>query len=192
MSHSFYGFVRSSDTAATATAYGSTPLDGDGFLDPATGLNAGTRAPQASPMAGLLSGPELAAGEIEHALAVGVPGSMLLRGWVPPARSEDSNAPTNYTGSIPMGSRLITPATATMPSGLSALGQKLWRCAQSYGWLIVDQVGGTSPAIYADPRSMTSAQVDPLRVYMVSDQLQRQRPGSHRRATSGRPGLEAS
>src|SRR5207249_2073902 len=43
--HSFWKFSRTSNTTATAQSYGSTPVaTGDGFIDPATGLNAGTRA----------------------------------------------------------------------------------------------------------------------------------------------------
>jgi len=161
ISHSFWRFVRTSDTSATAQAYGSTPLDADGFTDPATGLNAGIRAAWCSTMAGLLTGPEIAAGEIEHALAIALPGSMLARGWVAPALQEDNNSGSTYTGSIPMGSRLVVPPTATMPPGLSALGQKIWRAAQRYGFLVVDQ--GTVPTLYADPRTMTSAQIAALR-----------------------------
>jgi len=160
ISHSFWKFVRTSTTTATAQAYGSTPLDADGFTDPATGLNAGIRAAWCSPMAGLLTGPEIAAGEIEHALAIALPGSMLTSGWVAPALNEDSDT-SAYFGSIPMGSRLVVPPTATMPPGLSALGQKIWRAARRYGLLVVDQAG--SPTLYADPRSMTAAQIAPLR-----------------------------
>jgi hypothetical protein len=163
-SHSFWQFQRTSVSTATAQAYGSTPLDGDGFTDPVTGLNAGIRAAMASPMAGLLTGPEIAAGEIDHALAVSLPVSMLARGWVPPARAEDSTSSWAYTGSaIRMGSRLGIPETATMPAGLSSLGQKVWRAIKKYGLLVVDT--GSTPALYADPGSMTGAQVDPLRVY---------------------------
>src|SRR5947209_4983359 len=118
VSYNFYNFAHAAGAStATASFYGSTPLDGDGFVDPATGLNAGTRAPWNSPMGGLLSGPEIAAGEIEHALGVGIPGSMLARGWVYPARHEDSDT-SNYSGTIPMGSRLVVPPTAPMPPGL--------------------------------------------------------------------------
>jgi hypothetical protein len=163
ISHSFWQFVRTSNTAATAQSYGSTPLDGDGFTDPETGLNAGIRATMASPMAGLLTGPETGAGEIEHALAVSLPGSMLARGWVAPARSEDNNSATTYVGSIAIGTRLVIPVSATMPSGLSPLGQKVWRAAQKYGLLVVDQSG--TPALYADPRTMTGTQIDPLRAW---------------------------
>ena len=161
ISHSFWRFVRTSTTTATAQAYGSTPLDADGFTDPATGLNAGIRAAWCSPMAGLLTGPEIAAGEIEHALAVALPNSMLARGWVAPALQEDSDAASAYYGSIPMGSRLVVPPSATMPPGLSALGQKIWRAARRYGFLVVDRAD--SPTLYADPRSVTAAQIAPLR-----------------------------
>jgi hypothetical protein len=56
-----------------------------------------------------------------------------------------------------MGSRLVVPPTAAMPTGLSALGQKIWRAAQRYGFLVVDQAG--SPMLYADPRSLIAAQI---------------------------------
>jgi hypothetical protein len=161
VSHSFWKFVRTSTTTATAQAYGSTPLDGDGFSDPATGLNAGIRAAMASPMAGLLSGPEIAAGEIEHALAIAFPNNMLESEWVAPARAEDDDGATAYSGSIPMGTRLVVPPTATMPAGMSSLGQKIWRAARNYGFIVVDRAG--TPALYADPRTMTAAQVNPLR-----------------------------
>jgi hypothetical protein len=166
ISHSFWRFFRLSATTATAEAYGSTPLDADGFTDPATGLNAGIRAAWCSPMAGLLTGPEIAAGEIEHALAVALPASMLARGWVAPALQED-NTSSSYFGSIPMGSRLVVPPTATMPPGLSALGQKIWRAARRYGFLVVDLAD--SPTLYADPRSTTDAQLTALRDYWCAN-----------------------
>ena len=164
ISYNFYNFVHTAGAStATASFYGSTPLDGDGFTDPATGLNAGCRAPWSTPMAGLLSGAEVAAGEIEHALGVGFPGSLLAIGWVYPARHEDSNT-SGYSGSIPMGSRLVVPATATMPTGLSPLGQKIWRAAQRYGFIVVDRVGGSAPVLYADT-TVSSADLDLLRVW---------------------------
>ena len=160
--YNFYNFSHTAGAStATALVYGSTPLDADGFVDPATGLNAGCRAPWNTPMGGLLSGPEIAAGEIEHALGVGIPGSMLARGWVYPARHEDSNT-SGYTGTIPMGSRLVVPSTATMPAGLSALGQKIWRAAQKYGFIVVDQVGGSLPVVYADT-TVSNTDLEPLR-----------------------------
>ncbi len=164
ISYNFYNFLHTAGAStATASFYGSTPLDADGFVDPATGLNAGCRAPWNTPMGGILSEPEIAAGEIEHAIGVGVPGSMLTRGWVYPARHEDSDT-SGYTGTIPMGSRLVIPSTATMPTGLSSLGQKIWRAAQKYGFIVVDQVGGSSPLVYADT-SVSSSDLDPLRVW---------------------------
>lgn len=93
IAHSFWQFVRVTNTTATAQAYGSTPLDGDGFTDPATGLNAGTRAAMASTMAGLLTGPEIAAGEIEHALAVGLTNNLLKSGWSPRRGARTTAAP---------------------------------------------------------------------------------------------------
>jgi hypothetical protein len=160
--YNFYNFAHTAGAStATASFYGSTPLDADGFVDPATGLNAGCRAPWNTPMGGILSGPEIAAGEIEHALGVGIPGSMLARGWVYPARHEDSNT-SGYTGTIPMGSRLVVPSTATMPTGLSTLGQKIWRAAQKYGFIVIDQVGGSLPMVYADT-TVSNADLDPLR-----------------------------
>jgi hypothetical protein len=166
ISYNFYNFDRTSTTTATASSYGSTPLDGDGFIDPATGLNAGTRASAASPMGGLLYGPEIGAGEIEHALAVSLPNSMLRIGWVPPVHGQDNNGPSVYYGSIPMGSRLVVPPSASMPSGLSPLGQKIWRAAKKYGMFVVDRAD--TPTLYADPRSMTAAQISALRVYWCS------------------------
>jgi hypothetical protein len=164
ISYDFYNFAHTPGaSSATASFYGSTPLDGDGFIDPATGFNAGCRAPWNSPMGGLLSGAEIAAGEIEHALGVGFPGSLLARGWVYPARKEDTDT-SNYSGTIPIGTRLVVPSSATMPAGLSPLGQKIWRAAQRYGFIVVDQVGGSSPVVYADT-TVSSADLDLLRVW---------------------------
>jgi hypothetical protein len=63
-----------------------------------------------------------------------------------------------------MGSRLVVPSTAMMPTGLSPLGQKVWRAAQRYGLIVVDQVGGSSPVLYADT-TVSSAHLDLLRVW---------------------------
>ena len=99
--------------------------------------------------------------EISHALAISLPNSMLKSGWVAPCIAEDGGGPWNYTGQIRMGSRLV--ATGPMPAGLSPVGQVVFRAAAQYGFLVVDQ--SDTPALYADPRSTTSADVDRLRVW---------------------------
>ena len=58
----------------------------------------------------------------------------------------------------------LAAANATMPPGLSPLGQKIWRAAQRYGFIVVDQVGGASPVVYADT-TVSTADVDLLRVW---------------------------
>lgn len=166
VTHSFWQFHRTSATTATAQAYGSTPLTGDGFTDPVTQLNAGIRAAMASPLGGLIVRRTLDIPEIDHALAVSLPPGMLAPGWVPPARAEDGNSGSTYSGSIHMGSRLV--ATGSQPAGLSPIGVKVWRALVTYGGLVVDSSG--SPALYVDPRSTTSAEINPLRVYWCPDQ----------------------
>src|SRR5258706_10032475 len=51
ISYNFYNFAHvNGASTATASFYGSTPLDGDGVIDPATGFHAGCRAPRDSPI----------------------------------------------------------------------------------------------------------------------------------------------
>jgi hypothetical protein len=116
-------------------------LAGDGFAN-------GVRAANCSALGGLIRRSDLDAGVIPHALAIALPGSLLKRGFVPPARAEDGDSATSYTGSIPMGSRLALPASTTT-QGLTPGGVLLADTLKNRGGFVVDRSSGLT--LYAEP-----------------------------------------
>ena len=114
--YSFWQFVRTDASHATAVAYGKADLTNDtgwGSADPF--LGAGIRAAGSSSLAGLITGDELEGAVIPHALAVSMPGTLLASGFVAPAISGDGAG----GGSIPEGTRIGIPAGTLRPDGLS-------------------------------------------------------------------------
>jgi hypothetical protein len=165
----FWQFNRTSTNAASASAYAcSNTVSGTGFGTSSPFKAAGIRAAGSSAVGGLLVGQHFSEMKINHALAVSLLGTILKRGWVAPAISEDTG--TIYSGTIPIGSRLGIPASTPAPAGLSATGLMVWDALKTYGAYVVDQHTGSSPVIlYGDPRSVTPAQVNPLRNGTPSD-----------------------
>lgn len=141
--HQFWIFNRTSDTTATAQAYGvSSYSSGTGFGTSSPFLGAGTTAIGASEMGGLLVQDEVVAdGAILHALQLAAEMALTRPGFVPPAIAGDG--PTTG-GIVQEGWLLGIPKTTAMPGGLSPLGQQVFTCFQNYGCYIVDVAGGVS------------------------------------------------
>ena len=163
----FWHFIRGSDTTATSSSYGCTDaVTGSGFGTSSPFKSAGIRAAGASALGGLLQGHNFTTGVKRQALAVSLLGTLLKKGWVSPAIAEDGNSGTNYKGTIPMGARIGIPAGISRPTGMTSGGNMVWDTLQTYGAYVVDQNYGTNPVVlYADPRSTSSTQVAPLRVW---------------------------
>ena len=74
-----------------------------------------------------------------------MPNTVLKSGWVFPARSQDADGATAYTGQVPMGTLLALPASfdiASLP--LSPEGLALAKALKNYGAYVVDRSGTAS------------------------------------------------
>jgi hypothetical protein len=111
-------------------------------------------------LGGLITSGDLVGGDdFRHALAVSLLGSELSAGYVAPAIAGGGGG-----GNIPIGARIGIPSGTPMPGGLSPIGVRMWNTLVRYGAYVVDEHGGTAPAIfYADPRSVGADSVAPLR-----------------------------
>lgn len=129
-----------------------------------TGAENGRRAAMVPSYAGAITEQDVAAGEIDHALALNVPASMLTTGYTGPALAFDSN--DGYSGTLPMGSRLAIPAHVDLDAlGLQTeLGRMIAEAAQDYGAYVVDRGGGgiTVASEYAPDNGALSAYSWPL------------------------------
>jgi hypothetical protein len=150
---------------ATIFSYGHQPLaTGTGFgtagqmwgngvwnIDPVTG----TRASNTPWGVGLITGDDLKAPAILHALAIATPHSITASRGVAPCTSFDNAG----WGPLPSGTRIGIPAGQAMPNTLAAahwkgLGIKFWNVFQSYGAYIVDTADPVYPTLYSDPVSV--------------------------------------
>jgi hypothetical protein len=140
--HNFWQFKRTSATTATASSYGATNIStGSGWGSKSPFLSAGIVAAGSSQMAGLLVQSETDAGEINHALELTVDSGLVKPGFVGDAISGDGGS---VSGIVQEGQRLAILPGTPMPSGLSPLGQKVFRALQNYGAFPIDVAGGTS------------------------------------------------
>ena len=138
-----YKMVQDSPFAWTARYVATSDLRGDG-------LTGGTRASGVSQLMGLIRTGEVAAAHIPHGLALAIPGPLLASGPVPPARWQDGNAATTYTGPIAMGTRVgIPPSVDLTALALSPEGLALGRALQDYGAYVLDR--SANVALYAEP-----------------------------------------
>jgi hypothetical protein len=110
----------------------------------------GVRAYGGSAIGGLIRSWEAQAGSISHALAIGIDGFQLKRGFVWPATAEDGDAASSYAGGTPMGTLAAIPSNVNLNSlGLSPGGLVLARALQNYGAYVVDRSGCV--CLYAEP-----------------------------------------
>jgi hypothetical protein len=168
-------------TNRVVTSTGPGWATGNMITGPGAGTktnNDGVRAANFSWAGGLITGADLNAGKIDHALAVALPGDMLMGGgntghqggvstttplvYRAPATAWDAGW---WTGPIQMGSRIGIPAGTPMPAGLSSIGVMVFNALQTYGAFVGDYAGGEWPNFYADKNTVTDAQVDPLFCY---------------------------
>lgn len=173
--HNFWQFIRISDTAATAEAYGRADINtGTGFGSKSPFLSAGIVAIGASEYAGLLVQAETDAGEIMHALQLVGDYAIMKPGFTGEAISGDGG---NANGIIQEGQHLAIPKTVAMPNGLSALGQKVFRAYQNYGVIVNDVAGGTT-LLRAQQNAYSSAVINALGrdLLIITPMLQRVSP----------------
>lgn len=140
--HNFWQFKRTGTNTATANAYGRTDvLTGSGWGSKSPFLSAGTLAVGASQFAGLLVQTETDAGQIPHALQLVTDSALTQPGFTGEAIAGDGGA---ANGIVQEGQRLAIPRTTPIPSGLSALGQKVFLALQNYGCFCTDIAGGVT------------------------------------------------
>jgi hypothetical protein len=136
-----FGTVVLSDGTIVAQSYKMTDpsLKGDGWQN-------GVTASMLPVYAGLIKDRELSTGEIDHAMKLVVPASLLNASFVYPAYSFDRDAATNpqpYSGPLPMGARLAIP----WDTDLSKLGFKtefgkiMGKAAQEHGFIVTERGG---------------------------------------------------
>jgi hypothetical protein len=172
--HSFWELTQTSSTSWHACSYGAASLSGSGFGSegsaPLLNRMAGTRASGASNIGGLITGSDLSSGVIAHALAVELSPRELgfasgATPYVAPAIAVDQGA--QYSGSIPMGSRLAIPPGTPDPGLTTGLGRMIFKALQVYGGYVVDQ-SGSGLGLFTDPNSVASSTVDPVRAFWVA------------------------
>jgi hypothetical protein len=139
--YNFWQFNRTSATTATASAYGETNVvTGTGWGTPGV-HSAGTTAVGSSELAGLLVQAETDTGTINHALELGVDYTLVKPGFTGNAIAGDGRS---SSGIVQEGEHLAIPPGTPMPSGLSPLGQQVFRAMQQYGAYVVDKGGGAT------------------------------------------------
>ncbi|WP_194462876.1 hypothetical protein [Bradyrhizobium sp. CCBAU 53340] len=153
IAYNFWRFSWTSNTTATAQAYGEANVvtgTGWGALQTPTAQNnwssvlgAGVSADGSSELGGLLVKAQTDTGTINHALQLAVDNSLLAPGYVAPAIGSDG-----YTAGAPLqeGQLLAIAPGTPMPSGLSPLGQEVFRALQQYGAYITER-GGDQTAL---------------------------------------------
>jgi hypothetical protein len=163
IAYDFWQFRRVNATHASASAYAQADLAGTGVGTSRPFRGAGIRSAGSSGLGGLITAQDVRGAEIPHALAVSVLGSLLQPAFVAPAIAGDGHA---TAGAVATGARLGIPAGTPVPSGLSPLGEQIWRALVTYGAYVVDQHTGTSPVVlYAEPFGVPGAPIEPVRVF---------------------------
>jgi hypothetical protein len=166
--YNFWRFNRTSDTTATAQSYGEANVvtgTGWGALQTPTAANnwqssvgAGVGAAGNSELGGLLVQAQTDTGTIDHALQLAVDGSLLKPGYVAPAIATDGSS---SSGMVQEGQLLAIPPGAPMPSGLSPLGQEVFRALQQYG-AYVTEMGGTQTVLRAQQNAYNATTINAL------------------------------
>jgi hypothetical protein len=157
--HNCWQFKRTSTTTGSCSAYGrSDALTSSGWGSKSPFLSAGIVAAGSSQLAGLLVQSETDAGEIEHALQIALEFSLQKPNPVGEAISSDGSS---SSGIAQEGERLAIPPGTAMPSGLSPLGQKVFRAMQKYGVFDIDVAGVTT--LRAQANAYSSSEISALR-----------------------------
>lgn len=152
--HSFYQ-LKYANGSWTATMYAWTRVDGNGWGN-AEHWSQGVRASGTVPAAGLIRLHEIDDGlpNYRHALAMSLPSHTLANGitrpsYVAPATTTDSTAALN-TGVIPMGARLMLPASFDANSLSTPQLRKIANTLKMYGAFVVDRNYDTAFSIYVE------------------------------------------
>ncbi|WP_456846221.1 hypothetical protein [Cellulomonas sp. P5_C6] len=125
--YEFYKMTNVGTDKWTSTRIVKTDLRTDGMTD-------GARASGVSFYAGLIRTQELKKLSIKHTLALGISDAQLKSGAVWPARTQDANGATAYTGTIPMGTLFAIPSSVNIDAmNLTAEGKALGHALQNYG-----------------------------------------------------------
>jgi hypothetical protein len=114
-----------------------------------TGTLAGARASGISHLHGLIRTEEVGALHIPHTLAMGIDNTQLKSGPVWPARLQDHDGASAYSGTIPMGTMFVIPRTVNLDTlGLSTEGRALAWTLQNYGAHVL--LRSSTVALYAE------------------------------------------
>jgi hypothetical protein len=158
--YNWWVFSRTSDTSATASAFAQTDvIAASGWGSSSPFLGAGVLGAGSSELAGLLVQAETDAGEIQHALQFEVGGNLNHSGYTGDAISGDG---PSSTGPIEEGDRVAIPAGTAMPTGLSPLGQKVFRALQQYGAFDIDTTDCCSMAFRVQQNGYDQTTIDAL------------------------------
>jgi hypothetical protein len=134
---------------------------GSGWGDLAN--NGGVTAANASWAGGLITGADVAANKIDHALMVALGWGLLSSTkWRAPATAPDNGG---HDGPIAMGSRLGVPAGVARPAGLSPLGVAVFDALQTYGAFVVDFAGSPYPMFRLDSGTVNPGDPRILRLF---------------------------
>jgi hypothetical protein len=153
-----FGTVVLSDGTIVAQSYKMTDpsLKGDGWQN-------GVTASMLPVYAGLIRDKEYSEGEIDHAMKLVVPASLLNPSYVYPAYSFDRDATTNgqpYSGSLPMGARLAIPWDVDLAKlGFKTeFGKIMGKAAQEHGFIVTER-GGSGLGIVTE-RGVKNPELD--------------------------------
>lgn len=150
--HSFWG-LKQVNGAWVTNQYAWTPLAGRGMGDPSHYYQ-GARAAGVSTIGGLIRIHEAndGAAMYKHALAMSLDFTGLSASptYQFPATSTDSNAATTNSGQIPMGARMMLPATFNAQALATPELRKIAETLKAYGAYVVDRNTGTPFVIYVE------------------------------------------
>jgi hypothetical protein len=159
----FWHFKALSDTSFEACDGGELPN-----VSTSTGVFSLSGSQEASSgisyLATLITETDVQAGAINHALAVDL---LYCKDYIPPARS-------NYDcgdGAIPYGQYFRFPSSVAMPSGLTPLGQMIFKAIQNYGVVTTDaggaiQIGAEAPGGWYATTDTPTTTADPITAAM--------------------------
>ncbi len=134
--HNLWVFSRTTDTTAVAQAYARTDvITGTGWGTASPFAAAGIVAAGSSELAGMIVQAETDRGEIHHAIQIGMAATLNNSGFSGDAINGDGPA---SNGLVQEGDRMAIPLNTAMPTGLSTLGQKVFRALQTYGAFDID------------------------------------------------------
>jgi hypothetical protein len=152
--------VNPTTRVVTGQAWAAGSLDTSPGAGTTTGYNDGTRAANFSWLAGAITGREIDAGVIDHALVIGAGYGVLSNtAWKAPATAPDNG---NHDGPLAMGQRLGIPPGVAMPTGLSTLGVMVFKALQTYGAYIGDFVGSPYLMLFIDGATVNFDACRPL------------------------------